>query len=194
MPESLGRSIRGERWRPSSGAAIVPKTGSWSVTSERAAYAGPGGRGVAQLEGPFDRIDLEMAIAMGDGCKRAGVILGGSPASAGCEVVLDRANRRLAVLLGDGSVRSQIPIHDMGDGPMRLRIIVEQDMVEAFLDDQYSLAARLPSVFADSPIRLFADGGPAEFDQIELFDLRFLEEIESRASDDDERPEKTRDH
>ena len=77
----------------------------------------------------------------------------------------------------DGTVRVQQAIGDLQGRKVRLQVLVDDDIVEAFLDDQYSLAARMPESLNGASVELFARGA-ADFENIGLYRLLALEEIE----------------
>ena len=65
-------------------------------------------------------------------------------------------------------------------GQHRLRVVVEEDIVEAFLDDRYALAARMPETLDGASVELVACGA-AGFENISLYRLRALREIDKPA-------------
>ncbi|WP_395749662.1 hypothetical protein [Prosthecobacter sp.] len=73
------------------------------------------------------------------------------------EIVLTRD--QLRILDAAGECWSELPVSLPEAQPLRMWLVVEDDMVEVFLQDQYSLAARLP--VAKKPVKLSLPGGSA---------------------------------
>jgi len=180
LEKAFGNKIRGERQFPIGSDALQPQSGSWNIVNGNSAEnTGGSGYDVAQVPGSYRRIDLELDLTLVAGCQRAGVVLGRSPTSAGFEVAVDDENRRFVIWTPDSWVHSELPIQNPIGQPMRLRIIVEEDILEAFLDDQYSLVTRLPQTFHEESVGLFVSEGRARFREVELYRLKSLEEIAS---------------
>jgi hypothetical protein len=64
---------------------------------------------------------------------------------------------------------AEMPLDSTADTPLRLRIVFEDAIIEAFLDDRYSLVARSAHPLPGSRVILFADGFPVRFLDLGLF-------------------------
>jgi sucrose-6-phosphate hydrolase SacC (GH32 family) len=62
---------------------------------------------------------------------------------------------RLRILDTDGACWSELPVQLTADRAMPVSLYVESDIVELFIDERYSLAARLP--FKSGPLNLILD-------------------------------------
>jgi sucrose-6-phosphate hydrolase SacC (GH32 family) len=180
LEPSVAQRIRGEVWFPRGRARLQPAAGDWQLTPAQAAARHAGQRGVLRLEPAPGRIDLEVELTLGADCERAGLVLGRLPHAAGYEVVVERSARRLAVTNRDGTVRVQQATAELPARQHRLRVVVEEDIVEAFLDDRYALAARMPETLDGASVELVACGA-AGFENISLYRLRALQEIDTPA-------------
>ena len=176
LEPSVAKRIRGEAWFPKSGARWIPQAGQWDLDAAGVAAVHSGPHGTVRIQPAPRRIDLELDVALGDGCERAGVALGQTQGRAGSEIVVDGRSPRLAVTDRDGAVRVQQATDDLKGRRIRLRVLVDNDIVEAFLDDRYSLAARMPECLDGASVDLFARGA-AEFTNIHVHRLLTLEEI-----------------
>jgi len=179
LESSIASAIRAERLFPSAIRTLVPRTGSWKIEGNQAQLATSTGYGVATLSGAFDRIDMELQLELGPGNFRSGVILNWATGNPGFEIGVDSANSRFLIWSPpNGLVHSELPIQVPLDRPVSLRVIVEEDIIEAFLDDQYSLVARIPVKLSATSVGIFTQDGDVEFSNIHLFRLKSLDEIE----------------
>lgn len=87
------------------------------------------------------------------------------------------------VLLGDGqlqirdaagSVWSERPADLPRDRRFEVLVVIDGPIVELFVDDRHSLAARLPAAAAAGTAELITEGGPAELTGLQLRDLDSL--------------------
>ncbi|MBK8034599.1 MAG: GH32 C-terminal domain-containing protein [Chloroflexi bacterium] len=58
-----------------------------------------------------------------------------------------------------------------------MRILIEKDMVEMFVNDRYALAARLPRELDTTALRLVATGGDVDFEELRVFHLLSMNEL-----------------
>lgn len=82
------------------------------------------------------------------------------------EVPIDRVENPLRIRRSGGSnpidyATTPTRAGDL-DGTVRVRLVTEGDIVELFVDDRYSLAARVERDLANAGIRLLASG-PVSF-------------------------------
>jgi hypothetical protein len=78
----------------------------------------------------------------------------------------------------NGTVRVQQATGDLRGRKVHLQVLVDDDIVEAFLGDRYSLAARTPESLDSASVELLARG-EVDFGNIGLYRLLALEEIEN---------------
>jgi len=97
---------------------------------------------------------MEVELRLSGQAQRAGILLrpggeGGAAGEAGVEIAVERGQTvqgqgRLAVKTRRGAVHSDISISPPGQQGHRLRVISEDDIIEAFLDDHTCLVAPIP--------------------------------------------------
>ncbi|KXK39353.1 MAG: hypothetical protein UZ16_OP3001000476 [Candidatus Hinthialibacteria bacterium OLB16] len=182
LESSIGSRIRGEQLFPGGTTVISQESGLWNIDLNSATCTSTIGYAFSQISTTYDELDLDLSISLGDTCKRAGVLLGRNASLAGFEISIDMEQGRFVIWSPGTWVHSEIQLHDFEPGVHSLRVIIEEDIVEAFLDDQYSLAARLPSKLNQYKVGLFSFNGTARFDDIRLFRLKGLEEISEAES------------
>jgi hypothetical protein len=108
---------------------------------------------------------------------RAGALLDWKEAFEGFQIGVDNKTKTFFIRNGGGTVHSQIPIPVLSE-TARLRIVAEENIVEAYLNDRYSLAARVSHKLAStSSVGLFANRGPATISNVRIHRLKYLEEI-----------------
>jgi beta-fructofuranosidase len=181
LEPSVAKRIRGEAWFPKDGAGLVPQAGRWRINAAGASASHSGRHGAVRIQPAPPRIDLALDLTLRDDSDCAGIVLGQASSGAGYEVVVDSRSRRLAVMNRDGTVRVQQATAGLQGRKVRLQVLVDDDLVEAFLDDQYALAARMPESVNGASVDLFARGA-ADFENIGLYRLLALEEIENPQS------------
>jgi hypothetical protein len=121
---------------------------------------------VAVLPGCTGRLDIAVELRAGRGCKRGGLLLGR------CEVALDFDGQRLVVRSAAGETVSELPVATGADATARLRVVADGDIVEAFLDGRYSLAARLPQDVSEGAAALYVGSGSASFTNVSVYRLK----------------------
>jgi hypothetical protein len=176
LPSEIADAVRGEQLAPSVAEPFMGETGAWSSGAMR--FEGPD-YGKSSLGRRFERIDVGWRMRLAPDAEFAGVALDAPVGVSGVEFVLDAIQRRLLIRndsrRGDGTVFAELPLPALGDEPA-LRLLVEGDMAELFMDDRYALAARLPLPMAGMGFSLVASGGPAEFLDVAVHRLKGLEE------------------
>lgn len=180
LEPSVAKRIRGETCFPKTGVALMPQAGQWTIAGNAASATQSGQRHSVRIQPAPGSIDLTLNVLLRDKCDRAGIELDRKANGNGFEVVIDRKEKHLAVLNRDGTVCAAQAIDDLNDCKVQLRVLVDGDIVEAFLADRYALAARLPASVRGETVELFAQG-PADFDNIDLCRLLALDEIKSSA-------------
>ena len=153
------------RLEPAAGAAI---RGDPLFRTNALAVAAADGQAVAMLPGCTGRLDIALELRAGRGCTRSGVLLGR------CEVAVDFDGQRLVVRGAAGETVSELPVAASAETAARLRVVADGDIVEAFLDDRYSLAARLPLDVSAGAAAVYACSGSACFTNISVHRLKAL--------------------
>jgi sucrose-6-phosphate hydrolase SacC (GH32 family) len=97
------------------------------------------------IEGEWKRLAAEFALSIPDGVGE--VRMNVAPLGT---VVLDRDHLR--IVDHEGKCWSEVPVDLSSTQPFHVRVFVEDNIVELFVDDRYSLAARLPS--SEGPLQL----------------------------------------
>jgi len=151
LEPGVGAGIRGER--------------VFALGAPRTVAAESGGTLALPSDlGPFD-VETEFRVTRG--CQRCGLRLG-EP----FRVVVDFEKQLLAVEGPAGETVADLPVAVAPDSVRHLRVVVDGDIVEAFLDDRYSLAARLPQHVSHAPSSLFVQSGSVTFEAVRVHRLK----------------------
>jgi hypothetical protein len=132
-------------------------------------------------------LDIEVLVEPAAGCTQTGVALDAGPAESRIAVAVNLAHQRLVIRGTDAEVWSDLPIAVAAGQLLLLRIIVEGDIVEAFLMDRYSLAARVPHRIGGRRLDLFVDAGAARVHEMKVFRLAQQGDTEEPQRKRDER-------
>jgi hypothetical protein len=179
LESAISMAIRGELlYSSASSLPIVEEAGSWQHNLSTIDYSGTS-FGMAKLPGTYDRIDLEMNVALGAGAVRGGLLLDKDTSGPyGYEIALDRVSNMIKIrrdATGSGGwvnfAEMKVEAGDL-NGINNVRVIAEGDILEVFVNDKYSLAARISSAFSATGIRLFASGGDASFGNVRIHALK----------------------
>jgi sucrose-6-phosphate hydrolase SacC (GH32 family) len=181
LEPSVAERIRGEAWFPKKSVELTPLTGKWTINGATASTIQSGQRSSLRIQPAPSRIDLTLTFTLHGNSGRAGMVLGRAANGSGYELVIDRQKKRLAVLNRDGTILALQASDELNDRKVQLRVLVDGDIVEVFLADRYALAARLPESVREEKVELFADG-PAELEDIGLYRLQGLDELNRAAS------------
>ncbi|WP_135552431.1 hypothetical protein [Paenibacillus cymbidii] len=141
----------------------------------------------ARLPGTYAHADLELDVSLGPTASRAGLTIVGGPSGAATAtasaavdavyVALDRESGSLRVGSGtngsgSGTVYSELAVApDVFAAPGKLRVVIEGDMLELFLNERYSLAARIPYALSAAELGVFASADGAGFDNVRVYEL-----------------------
>ena len=107
------------------------------------------------IEGQWQHLAAEITLLMPIGVNEVRVRF----APLG-EIILHRT--RLRVLDGRGECWSELPAQLPADQPITVRLFIEDNIVELFVHDRYSLAARLPASAGPMRLSLKTDAGKAQ--------------------------------
>ena len=163
LDSQVGIAVRGEQQFPFEPVAPYARSGSWSFGANYALFNTASGTGRAILNGVYDRIDMETTLSLAAGTLRAGFALDWSESSSGFEAMLDKANQRLYIATVGGTVHAEIAIPTPANTGNYLRLVVEEDIVELFYNNQFTLAARIPKKLLTTSVGFVATNGPVNF-------------------------------
>jgi len=107
------------------------------------------------IEGQWQHLAAEFTLRMPVGVNEVRVRL----APLG-EIILHRTHLR--VLDAQGECWSELPALLPADRPIAVRLFIEDNIVELFVHDRYSLAARLPASAGPMRLSLKTDAGKAQ--------------------------------
>jgi hypothetical protein len=170
IPPDVSRRLRGAARVPA-GQPPRSQRGDWALTDAEAVCRS--GEGSLLLPGEHAGVDLETGLLLGRDSERAGIALRSPDGSPGFVIAVDRLRQCLTVESEGSGIRlNRLPAHLAADRTLTLRVLHEGDIVEAFLDDQISLAARLSRAVCPAQLRLFTEGGPAAFQRPRVYALR----------------------
>jgi len=177
LATDVGSDIRGtELWPGSSTAAITGQNSGWTVSGTTASFSGTA-FATAAVPASTTSTDFRFTVNMAATTDRAGLLIAESQAGPyGIEVTLDKQNSLLRLRsdrTGSGGWQeyATTPVR-AGDlsGNVQVRVITEGDMIELFVGDRYSLAARVPFDLEGGNIRLLTTGD-ATFTNVGAFEL-----------------------
>lgn len=151
LEPGVGAGIRGERVS----ALGAPRT----VAAESG--------GTLALPNDLGPFDAETELRVARDCTRSGLRLGDR-----FRVVVDFEKQLLAVEGVAGEPVADLSVAVAPDAVLHLRVVVDGDIVEAFLDDRYSLAARLPQDVSRAPAAWFVQSGSATFEAVRVHRLK----------------------
>lgn len=160
----IGASIRGERLFDSRVDAFRVVRGECALGAQITCRASDS-ETVLDLPVISDGIDASLQLIAAADCNYAGLRLAGF-----IDVGLDLTQGRLvathAAYYGEPFAELQIVQVDF----YNVRIIWEEDLIEIFVNDRYSLCARLPEIL-NAPTLEFVSIGRVVVDRIQLFQL-----------------------
>jgi sucrose-6-phosphate hydrolase SacC (GH32 family) len=178
LPADFSRGLRGALSYPLFNATAFPRSGAWSSNGATLQLNSTATGNRATLPGLYDRFDAQMDITLSTGATRAGLLLDWDGSGEFFEVGLNATTQRLEIRSAvAGTVHADLAVPVAQGTPHTLRVIVEQDMVEAFLDDAFTLAARIPKKLATTSLGVYTDGGPVTFNNLNVYRLRNLDQI-----------------
>ena len=178
LPVEFSSKIRGSQLFP---GLVNPstKSGNWvyqNLGAQMDCYSGSG-QSRTILPGLFDRFEADMTFTPATGTKRVGWLVNWQESGNFFEVGLNQTNQTLFIRTADGPIHADLSVPVTLNAPHRLRVIVEEDMVEVVYDDQFTLAARIPTKLRTTSLGLFVDGGPVNFSSVAVNRLQNLENI-----------------
>jgi beta-fructofuranosidase len=125
------------------------------------------------LPGERERFEVEATLTPSQGCTEVGLVFrAGNPAFPGYEIAIDLKRQRLLLRHHRDASRSlaETRIQVRPNAPLKLRVFVDGDIVEAFLDDRFSLAGRAHTAPAHRT-GFYSVGGACEIRRPTLYRL-----------------------
>jgi sucrose-6-phosphate hydrolase SacC (GH32 family) len=173
LPEEF-LALRGKAYRPKTSACQII-TGNWKLHDDSLELSEGKARGEFRLPGEHKRFEVEAILTFSEQCSEAGVVFrAGSANFPGYAVTVDRRNQRL-LLRRHGEQRRHLvstAIRIRLNAPLRLRVFVDGDIVEAFLDDRYSIAGRAHVNPGMHRIGFYAEGGTFQVERPTVYTLK----------------------
>jgi hypothetical protein len=180
LAAEISESVRGDILFPDPQVTPIPTpAAAWVLDGQSAEFDGSESYGqveFAPLSGDSSRFDVEFGVALGS-ARLAGLRLDSADGTAGTDIILDRADLKLhikdkAAGAADYAALGPFPETWFSE-PHHFRVIAESDIVELFVDDTYSLAARLGTALrAGSRVMVFAYEGDSRFNGIAIYRLK----------------------
>ena len=162
---TLGTRLHGQVGKSIRGKALLPPLESELRLDEKA------NRRSFVLPPNDGRLDIELLLKPAQDCAQTGVVLDASATDEGVAVTIDFAHQCLLIRGPGAEVWSDLPITAPAGQPLSLRIIAEGDIVEAFLMDRYSLAARVPRRIKGGTLTVFSDRGAVRVGEMRVHGL-----------------------
>jgi beta-fructofuranosidase len=163
LPEQFS-ALRGEELcSTDNGGAATPVYGTWQAETRggQRLHSSPL-YGELRLGANASAFDLELEFTLDAGTRCGGLIFGANQTNhPGYEVCVDMRTQQM-LIRKHGERFTRYVCQDVHVRPgelMRLRVIVEEDMVEAFLNDRYALASRCYQVGDNAPLGFFIEEG-----------------------------------
>jgi beta-fructofuranosidase len=180
LPADFDGLIRGPQLFPGL-ANPSTKSGNWVYEGAKIdCYSGTGsGTNRAILPGLFDRFEADTTFTPSSGTSRVGWLINWQESGSFYEVGLDVTNQLLFIRYAGGIVWDSLNVPVAINSQHRLRVIVEQDIVEVVYDEQFTLAERIPTQLLTTSLGLFVDNGPVDFGTVTVSRLNNLQSIPS---------------
>jgi beta-fructofuranosidase len=163
LPDQF-EAIRGEEiFSMEDKGSTRPVYGTWQAQDRgvRRLHSSPL-YGELKLEATASSFDLELEFTLDPGTRSGGLIFGANGEDhPGYEVCVDLRLQQLLIRKHGQRFGCYVcqDVHVSPGETMRLRVIVEEDIVEAFLNGRYALASRCYQVGADAPLGFFIEEG-----------------------------------
>jgi sucrose-6-phosphate hydrolase SacC (GH32 family) len=155
LESSVGKAIRGKELSSISAAMIS--------TGQR-----------SNFKGTYSRVDLQATIKASD----ANIYLH----FGDIKVVLNQMDNRIAVVKDETMPLHYYAAYDVPegtlDGTLEVRVVVEDDIFEVFVNDRFSLCARVSEAMKNDMVGISVESGAAELTSARIYHLKFLEELE----------------
>lgn len=178
LDPTVAQRVRGRPAGTLNTAQLKPLVGTWSQTD--GGWNLDGGYGLAHLGIDLARFDVELSIELPGDNSYAGLRVAGPDNRDKVEIVVDHVKGLVAVRneyqQGEGMEYASIPLAQK-ESTYNLRVLLEENMVELFVNDRYSLAVRIPQRLPMRRLSLAGKGKNVRFKSASFYGLKFLEEI-----------------
>lgn len=178
LEPKLAQAVRGKAAGTLETAPVKPTSGTWKQNGS--AWTLQGGYGVADLGVELARFDVELSVELPTGGGYAGFRIAGPDDRDKIEIVVDHDKGWISVRKeyqqGEGFDYAKIELAQK-EPSYNLRVLLEENMVELFVNDRYTLAARIPERLPIRRLGLAGKGNNINFKSAFFFKLKFLEEI-----------------
>jgi sucrose-6-phosphate hydrolase SacC (GH32 family) len=126
------------------------------------------------LEGVFSRVDLAATVQLNSSAA--------SFALGDVKVQINAKNNVISVTKDENDPMQYFATYRVPEGSLNgdvnVRIIAEDDMIEVFVNDRYSLCARINENMQNKSIQVIASDGSVTVKNAVAYKLKFLEEIQ----------------
>lgn len=160
---TAARQIRG-RWSPPSG-----NVGNSLLLEERER------EGAFLIAGNHRLIEIEATLNLSSRCNESGVLFGTDDAGRGGYIIGIDRKRQMLRLTRQGERERSLAVTQIRvrpNTPLNLRVFLDGEMIEAFLDDKFALGGRIQDNMRGNRVGFFADGGAAEVSRVRIHPLR----------------------
>jgi beta-fructofuranosidase len=167
-------------YESASGRYSYVRGNGWNTDGKGFFYDSNSSYGELWLEADSKSFDMEMDISVGADNTGAGVVFKtGNSGFNGYEIFIDPVTNQLIFRnhFEKQTKITAVPISINRSEKMKLRIIVDGNTIEVFLNDKYSLTARNYTSASKNVIGLFAENGKAGFTNIEIYSLKSIYDI-----------------
>lgn len=173
LPEEF-LALRARAYHPKTSEYQI-LTGNWKRHNDSLELPESDPRGEFRLPGEHKRFEVEATLTCSKQCSEAGLVFrAGSTGFPGYAVTVDRRNQRLLLKRHRERERYLVSkaIRIQPDAPLKLRVLVDGDIVEAFLDDRYSIAGRAHVNPGTHRIGFYAEGGACRVTRPTVYTLK----------------------
>ncbi len=116
--------------------------------------------------------DIETSITFTPACREAGLRLEAGQGMPAVIISVPSPNGAFQIRDASGKVWAEYPVEPKQNSPTQLRVIVDGDIIEAFLNNEVSLAARIPWNAPVGRFQLQAQSATATFKNVRVFELK----------------------
>lgn len=144
LPDEF-KSLRKDILYPTDGPLVDFQMGDWQIDGSTFVHQAGGDYGELWLKGNFANFEMTATIVLDEDTTNAGFLFrAGNPFFAGYEVSIDMQQQMMHLRTHLERRRTLVsrPIRIEPNTPHELRIFVDGDIVEIFLDDKYSMVGR----------------------------------------------------
>lgn len=172
LEPAFAAAVRGSLLFDSATTHVTAISGSWSV-EDGFHYRASDGDGLLDLGDLDARVDVDIVFTPSTDTRIVALRLNDH-----YEASIDLHDQLLSIgTLWTAPIQyANLPV-SVEPGRIQMRILIEKDMVEMFVNDRYALAARLPRELDTTALRLVATGGDVDFEELRVFHLLSMNEL-----------------